>query len=125
MNRPRRPPFPPARKKNNTPARRGPATGGPGGNRRRSPLDLVPPNSEPRFRVLGTGADRNALMTFAMPMEMLVIHGYTAEIEREFSEFNGRADDFWAKKPEMMEKAYKIDELLDSIVTRKNAPRQK
>jgi hypothetical protein len=124
MNRPRRPPFPPARKKNNTPARRGPATGGPGGSRRRSPLDLVPTNIEPRFRVLGTGTDRNALMTFATPMEMLVIHGFTSEIEREFSEFNGRADDFWTKKPELMDQARKIDELLAAIVARKGAPRQ-
>jgi hypothetical protein len=123
MNRPRRPPFPPARKKTNTP-RRGPATGGPGGSRRRSPLDLVPANSEPRFRVLGTGADRNALMTFATPPEMLVIHGWTAEIEREFAEFNGRADDFWAKKPELLDQARKIDELLAGIVARKSAPRQ-
>lgn len=124
MNRPRRPPFPPARKKNNTPARRGPVTGGPGGSRRRSPLDMVPTNIEPRFRVLGSATDRAGLLTFATPMEMLVIHGFTAEIEREFGEFNGRADDFWTKKPELLDQAHKIDDLLHAIVTRKNAPRQ-
>jgi len=85
---------------------------------------MVPANSEPRFRVLGTGTDRNALLTFATPPEMLVIHGWTAEIEREFAAFNGRADDFWAKKPDLLEQAHKIDELLAGIVARKSAPRQ-
>lgn len=120
MNRPRRPPFSPTRKKN-TP-KRGPTAGGPGGSRRRSPLDLVPANTETRFRVLGTGADRNALMTYATPMEMLVIHGFSSEIERAFAEFNGRADDFWAKKPEFLEQARKIDEVLAGIVARRAAP---
>src|SRR5204862_5838553 len=77
MNRPRRPPFTPARKKKPNPAR-GPATTGP--PRRRSPLDHIPANIEPRFKVLGTGADRHALLTYASPMEMLVVHGFTREI---------------------------------------------
>ena len=70
MNRPRRPPFTPARKKKPTP-NRGPVTTGP--PRRRSPLDHIPANIEPRFKVLGTGADRQALLTYASPMEMLVV----------------------------------------------------
>jgi hypothetical protein len=121
MNRPRRPPFPQARKKKTTAPKRGPVTGGTGGSRRRSPLDLVPTNTETRFRVLGTGADRNALMTYATPMEMLVLHGFSSEIERAFAEFNGRADDFWTKKPELLEQARKIDEVLAGIVARKTS----
>jgi hypothetical protein len=117
MNRPRRP-FPtPAKKRKTTPSR-GPATGQ-GGPRRRSPLDLVPNTPDVRFRVLGTSTDRTSLMTFAAPMEMLVIHGWTAEIERAYSEFNGRPDDFWSKNPELLEQARKIDEVLAGIVQRK------
>jgi len=122
MNRPRRPPFPPPRKKS-TGARRGPATGTTTGPRRRSPLDLMPTNVEPRFRVLGTGVDRNALMTYAQPMEMLVIHGFTNEIERAFSEFKGRPDEFWQKRADMLEQARKLDEVLAGIQERKNAPK--
>jgi hypothetical protein len=121
MNRPRRPPFSPAKKRKPAP-NRGPATGH-GGPRRRSPLDMVPNTAESRFRVLGTGTDRNALMTFATPMEMLVIHGFSSEIEKAFAGFSGRPDDFWGKNPELLDQARKIDELLAGIVDRKNAPR--
>jgi hypothetical protein len=84
---------------------------------------MVPSSPESRFRVLGTGTDRNALMTFATPMEMLVIHGFSLEIEKAFASFNGRPDDFWAKNTELLEQARKIDELLAGIVERKNAPK--
>jgi hypothetical protein len=121
MNRPRRPPFSPAKKRKPTP-NRGPATGH-GGPRRRSPLDMVPNTAESRFRGRGTGTDRSALMTFATPMEMLVIHGFSSEIEKAFAGFSGRPDDFWGKNPELWDQARKVDELLAGIVDRKNAPR--
>lgn len=119
MNRPKRPTFMPQRRKkpqaNRAPAR---AVGGP---RRRSPLDFVPNTGEQKFRVLGTGADRSALMTYANPMEMLVLHGFTQEVEAAFAAYKGRGDDFWEQNPDMLEQAYKIDEVLAGIVARKNA----
>jgi hypothetical protein len=119
MNRPKRPPFSPQRKKkpqpNRAPAR---ALGGP---RRRSPLDFVPTTEEQKFRVLGTGADRAALMPYAQPMEMLVLHGFTQEVEAAFAAYKGRGDDFWEQNPQMLEQAKKIDEVLAGIVARKNA----
>ena len=119
MNRPKRPIMPQRRKKPapaRTPAR------GIGGPRRRSPLDFVPTTENDKFRVLGTGADRAALMTYAQPMEMLVLHGFTQEIEAAYIAFKGRGDDFWTHHPELVEQAKKIDEVLAGIVTRKNAP---
>lgn len=117
MNRPKRPTFTPQRRKkpqpNRAPAR---SLGGP---RRRSPLDSVP-NTEEKFRVLGTGADRAALMTFANPMEMLVLHGFTQEVEAAYAAYRGRGEDFWEQHPEMLEQARKIDEVLAGIVARKN-----
>lgn len=92
------------------------------GPRRRSALDQVPANAEPKFRVLGTGLDRGPLLTYAQPMEMLVIHGFTNEIERAFSEFHGRPDDFWQKHPDKLEQARKLDEILAGIHQRKNSP---
>jgi len=62
-------------------------------------------------------------MTYAQPMEMLVIHGFTGEIERAFSEFKGRPDEFWQKQPELLEKARKLDEVLAGIQERKSAPK--
>jgi len=123
MNRPRKPPFPMQNRRKPTPAKRTPTTGGGMGPRRRSPLDQVPPNAEPRFRILGSGIDRGPLMTHAQPMEMLVIHGWTNEIERAFADFHGRPDDFWQKRPDMLEQARKLDEVLAGIQERKNAPK--
>ena len=118
MNRPKRPTFMPQRRKkaqpNRAPAR---AVGGP---RRRSPLDFVPTTGDQKFRVLGTGADRAALMPYANPMEMLVLHGFTQEVDAAFAAFKGRGDDFWEQNPEMLEQAKKIDEVLAGIVARKN-----
>lgn len=116
MNRPRRPPFSPGRKKKPTPARSPETTGPP---RRRSPLDNVPANLEPRFQVLGTGVDRQALLTFAAPMEMLVLHGFTREIEDAYQRFNGRVEDFWAKNPDVVAQARKLDEVLAAVMARK------
>ena len=118
MNRPKRPPFQPGRKKKPTPPR-GPAPSGP--PRRRSPLDHVPANAEPRFKVLGTGADRQALMTYAAPTEMLIVHGFTREIEDAYHRYNGRVEEFWANNPDALSLAQKIDEVLAGIVARKAA----
>jgi hypothetical protein len=84
---------------------------------------MVPATIEPKFRVLGTGTDRQSLMTFATPMEMLVIHGFSSEIDRAYQAFKGRPDDFWASNPDLLEQARKIDELLAGIVARKAAPK--
>ncbi len=115
MNRPRRPgPPPPRKKKPSGPPR---AAGGP--PRRRSCLDYVPSTDEYRFRILSTGADRNALMTFAEPTEMLVIHALTRAIEEAYREYHGRAEDFWRDKPDMVAEARKLDEVLATISERR------
>lgn len=116
MNRPRRPAFSPARKKPSGPPRTDAGTGPP---RRRSPLDAMPPTSEPKFTVLGTGVDRQTLMANAQPMEMAVIHGFTLEIEQAFQKFHGRPDDFWSRNQGLIETARKLDEILAGIMTRK------
>jgi hypothetical protein len=116
MNRPKRPTFSPPRKKKPTVAR--PADGG-GPPRRRSPLDYVPQNVEPRFQVLGTGADRQALVTYATPAEMMVIHGFTREIETSYQKFNGRVEEFWTRNPQALELARKVDQVLAGVVARK------
>jgi hypothetical protein len=118
MNRPKRPAFIPSRKKKPSPARTAASDGPP---RRRSPLDHVPATIEPRFRVLGSGADRQALLTYATPMEMLVIHGFTREIEDAYSRYNGRLDDFWPNNPDALSLARKVDDVLAGIVARKGA----
>jgi hypothetical protein len=119
MNRPKRPPFPPQRRKK-PPPNRAPART-PGGARRRSPLDFLTNTETQKFRVLGTGADRAALMTYANPMEMLVLHGFTQEVEAVYAAYRGRSEEFWEHNPEMLEQARKIDEVLAGIVARKNA----
>ena len=116
MNRPKRPAFIPGRKKKPTPART-PDGGGP--PRRRSPLDNVPQNLEPRFQILGRGLDRQALITYANPTEMLVVHGFTREIENAWSRHTGRMEDFWEKNPDSLAMARKIDEVLAAIQARK------
>ena len=117
MNRPRRPSqFPPRRRPSGPPSS-GPYTGGP--PRRRTALDNIPPTIEPKFEVLGTGVDRQALQAGAQPLEMVVIQGFTREIEDAFQKFSGRPDDFWARSPKAVETARKLDELLASIQARK------
>ena len=118
MNRPRRPPFTPARKKKPTP-NRGPLTTGP--PRRRSPLDHIPANIEPRFKVLGTGVDRQALQTYATPMEMLVVHGFTREIDDAFSRYSGRLEEFWNNNPDSLALARKLDDVLAGVVARRSS----
>lgn len=86
--------------------------------RRPSPLDEVPNDGDTSFKVLGTAVDRYALVGFAEPMEMLVIHGFTREVEDAFKKYRGRVDDFWRDQPEMVEKAQKLDEVLASIAER-------
>jgi hypothetical protein len=119
MNRPKRPIGGPQRRRKPQP-NRGPART-PGGPRRRSPLDFVPSNGEHKFHILGSGADRATLMNNANPMEMLVLHGFTQEIDSAFAAFRGRSEDFWEQHPEMLDQAKKIDEVLAGIVARKNA----
>jgi hypothetical protein len=65
--------------------------------------------------------DRQALAQSAEPMEMVVIQGFTREIEETFQKFNGRPDDFWGKNPKLIETARKLDEVLARIHDRKSA----
>jgi hypothetical protein len=113
MNRPRRPTQFPARRRPSGPpgGAAGPREGG-FGPRRRSPLDLIPQNLEPPFQVL-------ALIATAQPLEMVVIQGFTREIEEAFQKFKGRPDDFWTDQPRLIEVARKMDELLVSVQSRK------
>ena len=117
MNRPKRPGQFPPRKKPSGPPRV--ATPGGGPPRRRSPLDVMPANIEPRFKVLGTGADRQALMTLAQPMEMLFIHGFTRQVDEAYQKFKGRAEDFWNGHPQLLEEARKLDDVLAGIQARR------
>jgi hypothetical protein len=117
MNRPRRPAQFPQRRRPS-----GPPSGGPGGGgppRRRSALDVVPQNLEPPLKVLGTGADRLALLAAAMPLEMVVAQGYTREIDEAFSKYRGRPDDFWEAHPHLIENVRKLDEVLVVVQARK------
>lgn len=121
MNRPRRPTQFPARRKPGGPPPGGgaPREGGP--PRRRTALDAIPQNVEPRFKVLGSGVDRQSLVQSAEPLELVVLQGFTREIEDAFQKFNGRPDDFWAKNPKLIETARKLDEVLARIQERKSA----
>lgn len=112
MNRPRRPAPPPRRRPTPAPS----TTGQPQAPRRRSPLDFPPP-VEPRWQVLGL-ADRQALTAAAQPLEMVVIQGYTREVEEAFGKGNVRPDDFWARNPGLVETARKLDQLFASIQAR-------
>jgi len=76
----------------------------------------MPPGVEPPFQVLGTTVDRHALMAIAQPLEMVVIQGFTRQIEETFPRFRGRSiEDFWAEHPELIETARKLDDLLATI----------
>lgn len=90
--------------------------------RRRSPLDNIPTTIEPRFKVLGV-ADRQILQAAAQPLEMVVIHGFSREIEDAFQKFNGRLEDFWARHPKLIDTARKLDEVLSGIQVRKAGSR--
>lgn len=114
MNRPRRPVHGPPRRRPGGPPASG--TGPQGPPRRRSPLDFIPPGIEPPFKVLGTGADRHALLAIAQPLEMVVIQGFTRQIEEPFPRFRGRqVEDFWTEHPELIDVARKLDDLLATI----------
>ena len=117
MNRPRRPSQFPARRRPSGP----PPTGAPGGGppRRRSALDVIPANVEPPFEVLGGAADRQAILASAQPMELVVIQGFTREIEDAFQKHKGRGEDFWVKHSSLLEQARKLDEVLAKIQARK------
>ncbi len=64
--------------------------------------------------------DRQALTAGANPMELVVIHGFTREIEETFQKYHGRADEFWKLNPKLLETARKLDEVLAGIQTRKS-----
>lgn len=117
MNRPKRPSAFPARRRPSGPP---PAHTTPGGGppRRRSPLDIVPQNLEPKLKVLGT-VDRQVLISGAQPLEMVVIQGFTREIEDAFQRFKGRHEDFWGKHPQLIETLRKLDEVLAHVQIRK------
>ena len=119
MNRPRRPANIPARRRPAHPPQAAPQ--GQTAPRRRSPLDIVPPHPTEKFRVLGTGADRQSIVTSAHPLEMVVIQGYTREIEDAYQKFSGRLEDFWRMCPEMLDPAMKLDEVLAGIQARQRA----
>jgi len=87
--------------------------------RRPTAVDQIPPDVGAAFHVLGTGVDRHALVGLAEPMEMLVIHGFTREIEDNYKRYRGRVEDFWRDKPEMVEKAQKLDDILTEIASRR------
>ena len=118
MNRPRRPSQPPPRRRPSGPPHSGPPGGGP--PRRRSPLDMIPVNVEPRFKVLGTGVDRHALLQGAQPVEMVVVQGFTREIEEVFQKGGVRPEEFWIKNPQVLETARKLDDLLANIQARRS-----
>lgn len=118
MNRPRRPGQMPPRRRPSGPPSGGPREGG-FAPRRRSALDFVPQNLEPPFKVLGTGVDRQSLIASAQPLEMVVIQGFTREIEEAFQKFKGRPDEFWNEHSRLIETARKLDELLASIQARR------
>ena len=116
MNRPRRPSQMPPRRRpggppqsSHTPAQQ---------VRRRSPLDNLPADIDPPFQVLGVG-DRQILQASAQPLEMVVIQGYTREIEETFQRYKGRFDDFWTNNPQLIASARKLDEILAGISKRK------
>jgi hypothetical protein len=119
LRKPRRPNFPP--KKTNRPPMRGPMTPGAGGPRVRSPLDAVGAITGVNFKVLGKGVDRAALVSYANPMEMVVIHGFTQEIDSEYQKIRQRPDDFWISHPELVEKAEKLDNVLATVQERRAA----
>ena len=79
----------------------------------------MPQNLEPPLKVLGTGADRFALLAAAMPLEMVVAQGYTREIEDAFQKWRGRPDDFWTEHSHLLENVRKLDEVLAVVQARK------
>jgi hypothetical protein len=117
MRKPKRPGYPP-RRPANRPASRPPLAGA-AGTRVRSPLDAVAAIPGVEFKVLGRGIDRQALMSFANPMEMMVIHGFTHQIDEEYRRVRQRPDDFWLAHPELHEQAQKIDNVLATVMERR------
>ncbi len=117
MNRPKRP--------SSIPPRRRPTGGPPPGAgsqapRRRTALDLIPATTEPRFQVLGGTFERQSLHSHAQPMELVVIQGFTREIEDAFQRFKGRPDDFWPRHQHLLETARKLDEIYTRLLARRS-----
>ena len=54
-------------------------------------------------------------------MEMLVIHGFTREIDEAFARYSGRLEEFWNNNPDALSLARKLDDVLAGVVARRNA----
>jgi hypothetical protein len=78
------------------------------------------PEVDPPFKVLGTGVDRQSVLAAAQPLELVVIQGFSREIEEAFQKFNGRPEEFWRRYPQLIEPARKLDEVLAKIQARKS-----
>jgi hypothetical protein len=107
--------MPPRRRPGGPPVSSNPQGGPP---RRRSALDFIPQGIEPPFKVLGV-ADRHMLISAAEPMELVVMQGFTQQIDQSFQKFKGRGEDFWRNHPELIETARKLDEILARVQARK------
>lgn len=57
-------------------------------------------------------------MAAAHPLEMVVIQGYTREIEDAFMSSGVRVEDFWQRHSELIETVKKLDEIFAGIMTR-------
>jgi len=68
--------------------------------------------------VLGSGVDRQTLVQGAQPLELVVIQGFTREIDDAFQKFNGRPEDFWRLQPQYIDTARKLDQILAGIQER-------
>ncbi len=119
MNKPRRPPIQPARRRKPGPPQ--PANNPNPQPRRRSPLETVPQSADQPFKVLGPGFERYQFSSSANPMELVVIQGFTREIEEAFQKQHGRPDEIWGRNPELLEKARKLDNILAGILARRSA----
>jgi hypothetical protein len=57
-------------------------------------------------------------MAAAEPLEMVVIQGFTREIEDAHQKSPQRGEDFWRLNPQLVETARKLDEILAKINAR-------
>jgi len=59
------------------------------------------------------------LLAGAEPLELVVIQGYTREIEEFYGKSNVRYDDFWVRNPKLIDNLRKLDEVLVGIQARR------
>ncbi|MFN3653002.1 MAG: hypothetical protein ACK47B_25770 [Armatimonadota bacterium] len=69
--------------------------------------------------MLGTGIDRQTVIAVAEPLELVVIQGFTREIEEPFRASRLRPEDFWEQHPELLPTARKLDDILAGIQQRR------